>query len=69
MKKIYGRLRERIKEKFGTLGNFAYAAGCSKSTLCYKLTGKAKISTEDIELYCKLLELPTTAIPEYFFYN
>jgi DNA-binding Xre family transcriptional regulator len=69
MKRTYGKLRERIKQMYGDLGEFARVAGISRSALSYKLTGKTKINTDDIELYCKLLHLSIGDIPEYFFYS
>ena len=44
----YSTLRGRIREKFGTEGNFASAIGMNPSTLSQKLSNKLEFSQEDI---------------------
>jgi transcriptional regulator with XRE-family HTH domain len=63
----YAKLRGRIKEKFGTQGNFAKALGISQISVSRKLTGKVAFSSDDIEKWCKLLEIPIKEAGLYFF--
>ena len=67
--KKFGKLRERISIMYGTMDNFARVFGINSATLSKKLTGKGKITKEDIERFCELLDIPATQIPEYFFYD
>ena len=67
--KKFGKVRERISIMFGTMDNFARVFGVNSATLSKKLTGRAKITKEDIEKFCELLEIPVEQIPEYFFYD
>ena len=63
----YAKLRARIKEKFGTEGNFAEALGTSQMTVSRKFNGKTQFSSEDIKQYCKLLDIPLEDAGRYFF--
>lgn len=63
----YAKLRGRIKEKFGTQGRFAEAVGLSPITISRKLTGKMAFSSDDIERWCGLLEIPLKEAGVYFF--
>ena len=67
--KKFGKLRERISIMYGTMDSFASAFGVNSATLSKKLTGKAKITKDDIERFCELLDIPVEQIPEYFFYD
>lgn len=67
--KKFGKLREQISIKYGTMDNFAKVFGVNSATLSKKLTGKGKITKEDIERFCELLDIPVEEIPEYFFYD
>lgn len=62
------RLTGRIVEKFGTQREFAKAVGLPASTVSNKLTGKTKISEEDICLWSSadLLDIPTDQIGAFF---
>ena len=64
----FGRLREQIKEKFGTQKAFANKMGVNVATLNSKLNGKAVWSLKEIENVCELLDIPANKIGEYFFY-
>lgn len=66
--RTYGKLRERIKAKFGTIGNFTKAMGKNRSTITEKLNGKVAWTCDEIELACKLLDIPMAEVSEYFFY-
>lgn len=63
----YAKLRGRITEKFGTQSRFAEAVGLSPITISKKLTGKIGFSSDDIETWCKLLEIPLREAGVYFF--
>lgn len=63
----YGKLKGRIKEKFGNQEQFAAAMGIGLSTLNLKLNNKAEWSQEEMKLSMVLLEEPISDIPLYFF--
>lgn len=65
----YSKLTGRIIEKFGTRRDFAKAVGISENAMSQKLSGKMKISTDDIKLWCKpeFLDIPCEQIGLYFF--
>lgn len=63
----YAKLRARIKEKYGTEGNFAEALGTSQMTVSRKFNGKTQFSSEDIKQYCNLLDIPLEDAGIYFF--
>lgn len=67
--RTYGKLRELIREKFGTLGNFADAMGMDRSTLSNKINGIAAWKQDEIEKACKLLGIPMSEVHVYFFYE
>ena len=67
--KTYGKLREKIKDKYETLDSFSDAMGKSRTTLSFKLNGKVPWTMPDIELVCKLLDIPKKEITDYFFYD
>ena len=67
MARYYGRLRGKIKQVFGSMELFAEACGKSLSIVSKKLNGKIKITSEDIEEWCKLLVIPIESVHEYFF--
>ena len=65
----YSKLTGRIIEKFGTRRAFAEAYGISENSMSQKLSGKMKISTDDITAWCEpdLLDIPCSEIGMYFF--
>jgi len=63
----YSKLRGKIREKFGTEGEFAKALGISKTSLSDKLNNKVSFTSSEINKACKLLDIPTRFIPIYFF--
>ena len=67
--RTYGELREKIRRKFGTIGVFADAMGKDRSTLSQKLNGIVSWTQDDIEKACKILDIPASDIPKYFFYE
>ena len=67
--RTYGKLRERIKSRYQTIGNFANAIKMSRSALSAKLNGITPWSNVDIENICKHLDIPITSVCEYFFYD
>ena len=66
-KRTYGKLRELIKQKFGTMQAFAAAMNKSDSTLSKKLNGIVDWTSSEIEKAAKLLGVED-CIQEYFFY-
>lgn len=67
--RTYGKLRELIRKKFGTIGTFADAMGMNRSTLSNKLNGISAWTQDEIEKACKLLGIPMSEVYDYFFYE
>ena len=67
--RTYGKLRELIRAKFGTIEAFAEAMGMSRSALSRKLNGLSAWSQSEIEKACSLLGISITQVGEYFFYE
>lgn len=63
----YSKLRGRIIEKYGSCGEFAKAVGWSINTLSRKLNHHTRFSTDDIENLTRMLKIPESEIPAYFF--
>ena len=63
----YRKLIGRIIEKYGSRSAFAQAANMAERTLSRKLNNKAKLSQDEIALWCKLLDIPETDTFIYFF--
>ena len=66
--RTYGKLRERIKAIFGTIGAFADALGKDRSTISNKLNGLSPWTQTEIEDACRLLNIAIEDVGEYFFY-
>ena len=66
--RTFGRLREKIKEVYGTQKAFADAMGMNVTTLNFKLNSKTEWTVADIDKACYFLGIPTSEIVEYFFY-
>lgn len=66
--RTYGKLREKIKEVFGTLDRFADEMPMHSSTLSAKLNSKSPWTAPEIETACALLGLGDKERTEYFFY-
>lgn len=67
--RTYGALREKIRNKFGTIGAFADAMKKDRSTISQKLNGLVSWTQDEMETACELLGLPKCDIPKYFFYD
>lgn len=67
--RTYGKLREKIKAVFGTIGNFAAAMGKDRSTISNRLNGLSAWDQEEIEKSCKLLGIQMSEVHDYFFYE
>lgn len=67
MSRLSYRIRDKIKQKFGTIEAFAKEYGKSVSTVSKKLNGNSELKTSEIEQFCKILEIPIDKIGEYFF--
>ena len=63
----YLKLRAKIKEKYGTEGRFAEELGISQVSVSRKFNDKAQFSSEDIKLWCRLLDIPIEESGNYFF--
>ena len=63
----YAKLRARIREKFGTEGRFAEALGITPISVSRKFNDKTQLSSEDIKIWCELLEIPIEEVGSYFF--
>ena len=66
--RTYGKLREKIREVYGTIGAFAIALGKDRCTISNKLNGLTPWSSDDIEVACRLLGISLEEVSEYFFY-
>ena len=67
--RTYGKLREKIRNVFVTIGAFADALNRDRSTVSKKLNGIVPWDQVEIEDSCQLLGIPRDEIPEYFFYE
>jgi len=63
----YGRLRERIKEKFGSCAKLSREAGISKKTLSLKLNNRGFFTQNEITKLLFLLDVDLVWAKEYFF--
>ncbi len=66
--KTFGRLREKIREIFGSLDKFAVAMEMDKSTISAKLNERSPWTMPQIEKACALLGLSIPLDLDYFFY-
>jgi hypothetical protein len=66
--RTYGKLREKIKAIYGTIGAFADAMGKDRSSISNKLNGLSPWKSADIEKACSLLDIAIEEVSEYFFY-
>ena len=66
--RTYGKLREKIKAVYGTIGAFSIALGKDRSTVSNKLNGLSPWDQNEIEDTCMLLGISLEEVPEYFFY-
>ena len=67
MKFNYSKLLGRMKECGFTQEQLAKAIGINKSTLSLKLNNQFSFSQEEILAICKLLNIPTIEISDYFY--
>lgn len=67
--RTYGKIREKIRNVFGTIGAFADAMGMDRSTISKKLNSSVPWDQVEMEEGCKLLGIPIENIPDYFFYE
>lgn len=63
----YSKLRGRIIEKFGTIGNFQKHLDVSNVVVSKKMNNKVRLSHDDITQWAELLEIPMDQIGVYFF--
>ena len=67
--RTYGKLREKVRDVFGSQAAFAEAMGEARKTIALKLNGGAPWKDFEIEGCCQVLGIPKEKIPEYFFYD
>lgn len=65
----FGRLREAISTKYGTLQKFADVSGIKYCSLVRKLSNKTEFTREEMARCCELLDIQSERIHEYFFYT
>lgn len=63
----YSKLRGRIIEKFGTIGNFQKHLDVSNVVVSKKMNNRVRLSHDDITQWADLLEIPLEQIGVYFF--
>lgn len=63
----YSKLRGRIREIFGTQERFADALGIGRVTISQRLNNQSEFTQQEILKAANLLEIPSDAIPLYFF--
>lgn len=63
----YSKLRGRIREILGSEANFCKAMPMTRSTLSLKLNGKVEFTQSEIVAAMEVLQLPMSAIGDYFF--
>lgn len=63
----YNKLRGKIKEKCGTQEIFAKKMEIGRTSISQKLNNKIEFSQDEIFAACKVLDIPQTDIPLYFF--
>lgn len=67
MSMSYPKLRGRIVEKYGTMGNFAAALDTQLQQVSRKINADVGFSKSDIIKWCELLDISTDEIGAYFF--
>lgn len=67
--KTFGKLRERIREKYKTQKAFSLAMSMDTSTLNAKLNGLRDWTLSEIESACILLDIRMDEVKDYFFYD
>lgn len=63
----YSKLRGRIVEKYGTIGNFCDEFGITQTAMSDKLNNRARFKQTDIMRIVSMLDIDFAKIPEYFF--
>lgn len=61
------KLAGRIKEKYGTQGDFAYALKTTGCCISYRLSRRTDFTGSEIRKWCDLLEIRSDEIRDYFF--
>ena len=63
----YSKLRGRIREILGSEANFCDKIPLTRSTVSLKLNGKVEFTQSEIAAAMEVLQLPKSAIGDYFF--
>ena len=66
---MYGKLKGRIIEKYGSQKAFAKALGQTEQWISLKMTGRSEFTASEMEKWAELLDIPKNAYGDYFFYN
>lgn len=64
---MHNKLRGRIIEKYGSIGNFAIKLEMSRVALSRKINKKSEFTTSEIKSICDLLFIKEEEIGKYFF--
>lgn len=67
MQHTFNKLKGRIVEKAGTMGNFAEKMGFSATTLVKKMAGKTEWAADEMLQASNILDFPVSDIPLFFF--
>ena len=63
----FAKLRGKIVEVFGTIGNFCEEVGLSQNLLSMKLNGKSDFTYDQIVAISNALGISSREIGDYFF--
>jgi hypothetical protein len=63
----YSKLRGRMVEMFGTIGETAEAAGIRRDALSMALNGKRAFTQAEIAILAQTLQIPSEEVGIYFF--
>ena len=61
------KIRGRIREKLGSEQEFTKQMGLTPKPISLKLNGKIEFKRSEIERACKILEIASSEVSEYFF--
>lgn len=67
MQHTFNKLKGRIVEKAGTMGNFAEKMGFSSTTLVKKMAGKTEWAADEMLKASEILGFQIWEIPLFFF--
>ena len=65
--RMYPRIRGKITEVYGSIGEFSKHLGLSVTSVSSKLNGHTTFTIPEVEKWAKLLSIPHDDIVKYFF--